>query len=77
MSINLDYEHEYNKDYIYALERQKDIEASWETEEHYKQKAKIEIVYEHKPSTFRRTAKKILHARSRLFADINRFKHIH
>jgi hypothetical protein len=78
MNINLDYEHEYNSDYIYALERERDMYAAWQEQEHLeslKPKAIIEIIpfnEKHKSSTFRRTTKKILHSRSRLFANANK-----
>jgi hypothetical protein len=68
--LHIDYEHEAQKDYIYALERQKDLEASWQEEE-FRKPAKIIVNYEtkHKSITFRRVAKKILLSRSHLFAE--------
>jgi hypothetical protein len=71
MDILIDWEYEYNKDYIYALERQKDIENSWREFEE-RQPAKI-IINEIKPRsrTFYRATKKILQLRSHLFTKTN------
>lgn len=69
-----DYEREADRDYIYQLERQKDIEASWQQWE----QTKVEIIkhrrYEtnNKSSSFRRTSKKILLLRSRLLTRAHR-----
>ncbi len=65
--MNIDYEHEYQKDMVYAIERQKDIEAAWQKAEE-ENNFKIRVKYEtkHKSPSFRRTYKKILFLRSHL-----------
>lgn len=66
----IDWEHEAQKDYMFSLERQKDIENSWW--EHEEKRTKIEVVklntYEkqRKSSSFRRAYKKINLLRSHL-----------
>jgi len=73
MNVNdVDWEHEHKKDAIYALERLKDLEATWQRETS-KKPAKIIIHYEtkHKSISFRRTAKKILLTRSRLLTTVD------
>ena len=64
----IDWEHEAQKDAIYALERQKDLEATWQKE---CETFKINVHYEtkRKAISFRRTVKKILLSRSRIPAE--------
>lgn len=70
----IDWEKEFDKDYIYQLERQQDIINSWHKED-LRQPAKIKINFnnnnanENKSSSFRRTYKKILHLRSHLSSN--------
>lgn len=70
----VDWEHESQKDYIFALERQKDIEASWQKEEQ-KPKVKIEIheIFNRNKS-FRRVNKRIQFLRSRIPVEANTAK---
>jgi hypothetical protein len=68
---SIDWEHEAQKDYIFALERQRDIEASWQEWEYNKRKpANIQTneIFARR-SSFRRTYKKIIHSRSRVLVD--------
>ncbi len=72
--VNFDYEHEAQKDIIFQLERQKDIEASWQQwEEKQKRKpAKLETneIF-NRNSSFRRTYKKVIQLRSHFSTKIN------
>jgi len=68
---SIDWEHEAQKDYIFALERQRDIEASWQEWEYNKRKpANIQTneIFARR-SSFRRTYKKIIQSRSRILVD--------
>lgn len=68
---SIDWEHEAQKDYIYILERQRDIEASWQEWEHKKRKPAKIITNEilSRRSSFRRTYKKIIQFRSRILTN--------
>lgn len=72
--FSIDYEHEAQKDYIFQLEREKDIEASWQQwEEKQKRKpAKIETneIFI-RSSSFRRTVKKVIQLRSHFSLETN------
>lgn len=70
----VDWEHESQKDYIFMLERQKDIETSWQQEEE-KPKVKIEIheIFNRNKS-FRRVSKRIQFLRSRIPVEANTAK---
>jgi len=78
--VNQDYEYEYLRDDIYALERQKDIEASWQQWEEEQKRQPAKIIY-HENHTrklpFRRVIKKILLFRSHLSTtnDSSRIRH--
>jgi len=66
---NIDWEHEYQKDAIYQLERYRDIQASWQQwEEEQKRKPAKIILNENyiRKSSFHRTTKKILQLRSHI-----------
>lgn len=65
MLQEVDWEREFKKDSLYALERQKDIEASWQEAENNKP---ITFIYENIPrnKSFRRFTKKVLLFRSYL-----------
>lgn len=68
--VNIDWEKEYDRDYIFMIERQKDIEASWQEweEKNNRKPAKIKLVYEtnNRRSSFRRITKKVLQLRSHI-----------
>lgn len=72
--LSIDWEYEAQRDYIFMLERQKDIEASWQQEEE-KPKVKIEIheIFNRNKS-FRRVNKRIQFLRSRIPVEANTAK---
>lgn len=70
---NLDWEKEYDKDVIFAIEKQKDIEDSWEQWQKEQNRKPIKITYEHhtRSPSFRRDLKKILQFRSHILIETN------
>lgn len=71
---SFDYEHEAQKDYIFQLEREKDIEASWQQwEEKQKRKPAKIITNEifNRSSSFSRTYRKIIQLRSHFSIKID------
>lgn len=73
-NINFDWEYEASKDYIFILEREKDMEESYQNwiKENNRKSAKIIFNENHiRKSSFRRTFKKILQLRSHLFAEVS------
>jgi hypothetical protein len=68
-NINFDWEYEAKRDYIFILEREKDMEESYQkwVEKNNRKPAKIIFNENHiRKSSFRRTFKKILQFRSHL-----------
>ena len=69
---SIDWEHEAQKDYIFAIERQRDIEASWQEWEHNKRKpANIQTneIFSRR-SSFRRNFKKIISLRRKILVPL-------
>jgi hypothetical protein len=67
--MNIDWEKEYDHDYIYALEREMDLQASWEQWEREQNRKPAKIIFNEnhiRKSSFHRTTKKILQLRSHL-----------
>jgi hypothetical protein len=67
--MNIDWEKEYDHDYVYALEREMDLQASWEQWEREQNRKPAKIIFNEnhiRKSSFYRTAKKILQLRSHL-----------
>lgn len=70
---SFDYEHEAQKDYIFQLEREKDIEASWQQWEEKQKRKPAKIIINEiftRSSSFRRTFKKIISLRRKLLVPL-------
>lgn len=78
--VSFDYEHEAQKDYIFQLERQKDIEASWQQWEEKQKRKPAKIITNEiftRSSSFRRTYKKVVQLRSHFSIKTNPRKQRH
>jgi len=60
--MNIDWEKEYDHDYVYALEREMDLQASWEQWEREQNRKPAKIIFNEnhiRKSSFYRTFRKI------------------